>query len=595
MRFSSLIVIALLLCSGCDRAPTAGETGAVYRHALDGAPTSLDPAHAANVYASAIVVNLYDTLYRYRYLARPYELAPNLALGLPELRDEGRIQRIRLRPGFHFIDHPAFAEGRGREVVADDVVFSLQRHFDPATRSRGAWLWRGRIVDLEDWAERGADYDDPVAGLVVVDHHTLDIHLTRPFPQLAYTLATALAAIVPREAVDHYGRELGINAVGSGPFKLVTVDETRAVLRRNPGFDRGPIDLAAEGFDPTRHGELDLEWIDGLAYPLLEQLEFHFISEPSVRWTSFASGREVQNVMLPNEQALRLLESRDPIRFRPHIAERYHSLAEQESGFVFYGFNMANPAIGHHADPARDAANRALRCAIRDAYDWQARNDAFHHGLAVVFPGAIPPHLPDFDPALPPDSVSHDPARARARLAEHGWTSDTLPSLRFGLDAGVQQRQMFDQLRAFLAVAGLPEQMIEARQFATFSDLSRAVSQRELDLFMMSWTLAYPDAQYALQLFYGPNAAPGANKFNYANPAFDRLFEAASVLSDGPERRALHRRLNDMVIDDCVAISGLARTRLHLWRREVSMLPDRETVNGYFLRFVGIRPDHAAP
>jgi len=55
----------------------------VYRHAMDGAPSSLDPAHASNIYANFLTVNLYDTLYRYKYLARPYELTPNLAEELP--------------------------------------------------------------------------------------------------------------------------------------------------------------------------------------------------------------------------------------------------------------------------------------------------------------------------------------------------------------------------------------------------------------------------------------------------------------------------------------------------------------------------------
>ncbi len=50
---------------------------------MDGAPTSLDPAQASSIYANFLAVNLYDTLYRYKYLARPYQLEPNLAEGCP--------------------------------------------------------------------------------------------------------------------------------------------------------------------------------------------------------------------------------------------------------------------------------------------------------------------------------------------------------------------------------------------------------------------------------------------------------------------------------------------------------------------------------
>jgi len=43
-----------------------------------------------------------------------------------------------------------------------------------------------------------------------------------------------------------------------------------------------------------------------------------------------------------------------------------------------------------------------------------------------------------------------------------------------------------------------------------------------------------------------------------------------------------------MVIDDCVAISGLSRTRIHLWNKDAIMLPDREILSGYFMRFVDV-------
>ena len=59
---------------------TEGETAGlkVFRYSLDSAPTSLDPVRASTLYANQIVVNLYDTLYVYKYLQRPYELRPSL-------------------------------------------------------------------------------------------------------------------------------------------------------------------------------------------------------------------------------------------------------------------------------------------------------------------------------------------------------------------------------------------------------------------------------------------------------------------------------------------------------------------------------------
>lgn len=584
-RIICTFIFVLSLATGCERSSDGAERTVVYRHALDGVPASLDPAHAGNVYAATLVVNIFDTLYRYRYLARPYELAPNLAADLPEVSEDGLTWTIRMRENVRFIDDPAFPEGRGRGVTAHDVIYSLSRHFDPATRSQGTWLWRGRIRGMEEWVEAGADPDQPIAGLRAIDDHTLLIELTDPYPQLAYTLAMALSAIVPREAVAHYGREFGVRPVGSGPFRLEHLDESRAVLERNPDFDRGLLDLAAEGYRAEQHDRLGLDELDGRGYPFVDRLEVHFITEPTARWTSFVAG-EVDNVMVPAEQAGRVLASRDPIVFRPEIEQRYHTLVAPEAGFVLYGFNMDNKALGHHPDEDQAAANRNLRCSMREAFDWQARNEGFYHGLGQVFPGVIPPFLDAWDGSVTSTSVAHLPDKARQRLLDINRTHDKLPKLTYGLEASVHQRQMFEQFRAQMSEVGLPEETFRRRSFASFGEFSRAIGNRELDLFLIGWTMAWPDAQYALQLFYGPNAAPGANSFNYSNPEFDRLFEHASRLPPGDERTALYRRLNEIVIEDCLFIGSLSRTRLHLWQRHVRMLPDREVLGGYSLRFV---------
>jgi len=581
--------LAAIVVTACDDLPEPAEGGdSVYRHSIDGAPSTLDPAQAATIYSSMVVVNVFDTLYRYKYLARPYELAANLATGLPDVSEDGLVYTFRIRPDARFTDDPAFPGGEGRAVTVHDLIYSLKRHFDPRQRSQGAWLWAGRIRGLDAWGQTGADYDEPVEGLEAVDDHTLRVRLTEPYPQLTYTLATAFSALVPREAVEHYGREFGVRPVGSGPYRLVSFDSTLARLERNPGFTRAPLDLDAEGFDARRHGDLGLESLDGRSYPFTERLEIHFIAESAARWSAFSSG-EVDNVMVPNEHVNSVLAAREPIEFTEAVRAHNHGHAGLEAGFVYAGFNMADERFGHHPDPQRAAANRALRCAIRNAFDWQARNRTFYYGIGVIFPGVIPPAVPEHDPNRSRESVELDLAAARRLLAQYGWTPQTLPELTYGMPSGVQQRQMYAQLRAQLTALGFPPGKIRAETFATFGDFSRAMKNRRLDLFFLGWTLDYPDAQNTLQLFYGPHETPGSNNFNYRNPEFDALYERAATMQPGPERTALYRRMNRMVIDDCVAISGLSRTRIHLWDKDLAMLPDRETLGGFFMRFVDVQ------
>jgi ABC-type transport system substrate-binding protein len=121
--------------------------------------------------------------------------------------------------------------------------------------------------------------------------------------------------------------------------------------------------------------------------------------------------------------------------------------------------------------------------------------------------------------------------------------------------------------------------------YATYGDYARAYLNREVMLTTTGWTMDYPDAENTMQLFFGPNAAPGTNTANYNNEEFNRLYRASATMQASPMRTAMYRNMNRMVVDDCVTISGISRTLILLWRRELAMLPDRSFVGGFFLRF----------
>lgn len=590
----ALLLAALVACrpSAPGGDPGPGERAAVktYRYSLDSAPSSLDPVQASNVYANHVVVNAYDTLYAYKYLARPYQLKPNLADGWPEISDDLLTYTIRLKRGVLFQDDAAFPGNKGREVVAQDVVYSLKRQFDPRNRPQGAWFWQGRIVGLDEWKEAGSDYAQEVAGLRALDSHTLQIRLTRPYPQLLDTLAQGFSAVVPREAVEYYGRELGTHPVGSGPFKVVSYDSARVVMERHPRFRQEPVDIWEEGYDPATQRYTGVERIQGRSPPFVDRLIIDFANDDASRWNSFTKGNEIQLSLLPAEKAEEVLESSRPLRLKPEFAEKYQAYSGPEAGFVFEAFNFAFPELGYNPDPERERRNKALRCAIIKAWDWQARNESWYFGLATVFPGIIPPVVPEFDPNLPKDSITHDAAGARRLLADNGWTAENLPVLTYGQAAGVRPRMFYEQFRAWLKEIGYPPEKVVLKSYGTFGDLSRAWKQSELPIVAKGRGLDYPDAENTLQLFYGPNGSPGSNDSNYRNPEFDRLYEQASVMLPSPERTALYRRMNEMLIDDCVGMMSLSRNRIYLWHRNVVAVPDREIVGGFSLRYVDVLP-----
>jgi ABC-type transport system substrate-binding protein len=555
---------------------------------MDGAPSSIDPVQARNIYVNTVTLNAYDTLYSFKYLARPYQVKPNLAVDLPEVSDDGLTYTIRIKQGVHFIDDPAFEDGIGRELVAEDIVYSLKRHFDPSQRPAGAWLWQGRIVGLDEWKAAGSDYGEEVEGLRALDRYTVQFKLIKPYPQLVYTLAQGYSAIVPHEAVEKYGREMGSHAVGSGPFKVVRYDSARIVFEKNPKYRQEPVDIYYEGYDEATQKDTGVEAIHGRSPPFIDRLEIHFINDNSARWSSFTKGNETQFLLVPNEQVDSVLSSKHPITARPEFADKYHTKWYREAGLVFMSFNLNYPDIGYNEDPERERRNKALRCAMIKAFDWQRRNESFYFDLGRVFPGIIPPVVPEFDPDLSMQSVTRDLEGARQLLKDNDWTPENLPTLEYGSQAGVSQRLFFEQFRGFMVKIGYPTDKLVLRQYATFGDYSKAMSRGELQLIFKGWGLDYPDAENTLQLFYGPNGSPGSNDANYNNPEYDRLYEQAAVLQPSPERTAIYRRMNQMLIDDCVGIMALSRTRIMMWHKDVIAMPDREIVGGFFMKYVDI-------
>ncbi len=606
MKKLTLVLALTMAVFGCGKsgdegghgsAAAGGEKLKIYRHSMDGSPTNLDPVQSATIYSNHVLINVYHTLYSYKYLSRPYQIKPNLATAMPEVSDDGLTYTIRIEPGVMFIDDEAFPDGKGRELTADDFVYSLKRHFDPKSRSQGAWMWDGFIQGMDEWKAAGADYDTPVSGLRAADKHTISFTLTRPYPQLVHTLAQGFSAIVPREAVEHYGREFSIHPVGTGPFMMKSFDTSRAILVRNPSYHAAPIDIYDEGYDEAIHGQFGVESIHGKTPPLVDRIELSFIKESSARWNSFTKGDEVQFSSIPVEQIPNVTEQLKPdVVLTPEYASRYFVKDQIETGLVMTYLNMRDPEIGYNDDPKRNEMNKVLRCAMRTGFNWAERNKRFYANIGVVYPGVIPPVVPEFDPDVATDSIEYDPERARRLLSEAGWTAENLPELDYGGVASVLQRQFYEQFRGWMVDIGFPPEKVVFNSFATFGDYNKAIKQAKVKVMGMGWGLDYPDAQNTLQLFYGPNGAPGSNNSNYDNPRYDELYRQSSVIGASPERTALYREMNNLVLEDCPVIGALSRTRILLWHKDkVISYPDRQIVGGFHFPYVDVREEAVAP
>lgn len=116
---------------------------------------TLDPPKQFDVASAEIVENIYDSLLEYHYLKRPYELTPNLLEAMPTLGNDKLTYTFKLRKGIRFHDDPCFAGGKGRELTADDVLYTIKRFSDVNVNPQSyPALLQNRIKGLDAFREK---------------------------------------------------------------------------------------------------------------------------------------------------------------------------------------------------------------------------------------------------------------------------------------------------------------------------------------------------------------------------------------------------------------------------------------------------------
>ncbi|WP_027482272.1 ABC transporter substrate-binding protein [Deinococcus pimensis] len=200
---ATLAVTALLALAPALTPALAQTSGGVLRAGMQADPVNLDPHVTQATSTRNQLENVYDTLVAFDDEGK---IVPALATRWTTSKDN-LTWTFTLRPGVRFHN--------GRALAASDVVFSLNRIKDPATKS-----------------PRSGDFD-VVKSVTAPNAQTVVITLSKPFAPLLSKLAFSLNVIVPREAVA----TLATKPVGTGPFTFVEyVPQTRMVLKKNPNF-----------------------------------------------------------------------------------------------------------------------------------------------------------------------------------------------------------------------------------------------------------------------------------------------------------------------------------------------------------------------
>jgi oligopeptide transport system substrate-binding protein len=468
--------------------------GGTYRRPLRNDPSSLDPANIVDVHGVAVANQIFDGLVAFD---AHLNVVPALAQSWSASRD-GLVWTFHLRKGVQFHN--------GREMSAEDVVYSLSRLLNPTVASRNSPL----LDKVKGAAEFRAGTTKVLEGIKAVDRSTVEISLSEPFVPFISILGMAHTSIVPQDEVERLGSDFGTAPVGTGPFRFV-------------------------------------QWLRGQEI-LLETNEHYFEGRPAldrVRFVIFPGG--TQGVMLKAFEQGELEES--PLtpdrRMKFLEAAAYKVIRKPILNLVLYGFNLERPPF----------QKREVRQAFNYAIDKVRLNQEVYGGLYVVARGILPPGMPGYSPEV--QGYDYDPTRAKTLLAEAGHpggkklTPMTL-STAFKSDQVRAESQIIQHDLAVLDV------QVDVQESDDWPTLERALERGDIQLFRYAWYADYPDPDNFLYPLF--HSAGQRNYYRYHNAAVDKLLDDARRETDDLRRVKLYREAEQLILQEAPGIMLLHYT-----------------------------------
>ena len=533
----------------------------------------LDPAVSGEVSSSLAISRIYEGLVKYDYLSRPYRIVPMLAESLPEISADGLVYTFRIRSGIYFQDDPCFPEGNGRELTAEDFVYSFKRVADVKKASSGFWAFN-RVKGIHEFreastAETPTDYNLEVEGLRAPDRYTFQIELSEPFPQFLDVLTMHYAFVVPREAVEYHKLNFVNHPVGTGPYRLVEWKRnSRIEFERNPKWaETGRVEAYPDTADKEQQNR-GLGEPAGRPVPMIDRVVQFVVDDQSTAWMMFLSGQlDTSAISRDNWDAV-ITGSQE---LNETLASRGIKLVSAPSIDIRYiGFNMDDPVVGFSRDPEQNERNRKLRQALSCAYDFDRMNQYLNNRLYPAN-GPIPKPLAGRPEEPSPYAFNLD--KAKQLLAEAGYPEGIDRKTGRRLELTVDIGSASGNIRPMMELVADMYQRIDVVlnfSYNTWPAFIEKLNRRQAQMFSLAWLADYPDAENFLQLFYSRNESPGPNHVNYRNPEFDKLYEQIRVMQDSPERTAIYERMAGLVIEDCPWIfeyQTMSFALVHSWMK----------------------------
>ncbi|HSF31771.1 MAG TPA: ABC transporter substrate-binding protein [Candidatus Tectomicrobia bacterium] len=508
-----LLVVSTLVLEACSRrdeaekaheqpaqATQAPASGGTYRRPLGYEPASLDPAKLTDSSGMAVANQIFDSLVEFD---AHLNVLPALAQSWSASRD-GLTWTFNLRQGVKFHN--------GREMVADDVMYSLSRLLDPAVRSK----FPGALFKVEGASAFQAGRADKLQGVRVIDRFTVQITLSEPFAPFVSVLGLPHLAVIPREDVERLGAEFDLSPVGTGPFRFVRWEKGHEIV----------LD-ANEHYFRTR--------------PVLDHIRFVIFG--GNRWEDMLAAferQELEESPIPPNRRKELLET-----------DKYKVIQKPTLSLLLVGFNSEIPPFD----------KREIRQAFNYAIDKVSFNREIRGDRFVLAKGILPPGMPGYNPEV--QAYSYDPDKAKKLLAEAGFPGgkNLDPAIWASSSKTPVARQDYQLVKQTMAQLGI---QLELNEFDNWPVFQQALEQGTQQMFRYAWSADYPDPDSFLYPMFHSRSV--TNYFRYRNPMVDRLLDEARRETDDLRRVKLYREAEQAILNDAPAVMILHFTTEKLFQ-----------------------------
>lgn len=486
---AAMLAFVPLAAHADNSAPQGGDIVVTYKDDI----TTLDPAIGYDWVNWSMIKSLYSRLMDYE--PGTAKLVPSLAESF-EVSPDGLTYTFKLRKGVKF--------SNGRELVASDVKWSIERAVNPKTQGPGAGFF-GAIAGFDDVA---GGKSEVLSGIETPDDGTVIFHLSRPDATFLHVLAINFASVVPKEAVEAAGGDFGKKPVGSGT--LILKDWTigqKLVFERNPDY-----------------------FVKGM--PHVDKVTVEVGQEPLVALLRLQKGEvDIAGDGIPPAKFLEVKNS-------PDGAQMIVDGEQLHTGYI---------TLNTHVKPFD---NVKVRQAVNMAIN-KERITRILNGRATPANQPLPPLMPGYDKSF--TGYAYDVEKAKATLAEAGLP-DGFETVLYATNTDPQPR-IAQAIQQDLAAIGIKA---EVRTLAQGNVIAAGGTDGEAPMIWsggMAWIADFPDPSN----FYGPilgcaGAVQGGWNWSwYCNKDLDQRAVAADSMSDpakAEERQAVWGKIFTDIMAD---------------------------------------------